>query len=486
VPLHFDHVMAKVKFSAKYTSDKDEDFGVVIRKIEFGGLSLHANNTLRLTATGFAWDAFPSEDSRVATNYVFSVDDNTLVDVSLNQTAATVVSSEAGELMLLPQTISAGATLEVTTRWVGKVTEIRKIDMPELTWEAGKSYNYNLIIDENSLSSFQWDWEYTGGAQTFTVPKDGTYTFEAWGAGGGTSASAIGGPGGYTRGEISLNAGQTVYIYVGQVGNIIAEDYSVPPTFNGGGQGGIDAEFGGSVAGSGGGATDFRLFGGDWNNASSLNSRIMVAAGGGGGEDPANIAQNGGYGGGLTGGQGEGRDNATHGAGGGGYGGSQTAGGAISGSNVLPGQFGIGGNGGYAYRDNRRFGGGGGGGYYGGGPGGYTANWRRAGGGGSSFISGMTGCVAIDPTSTTEPRAQDSNGNTAALNYNEAVFGTSPTWNNGAEILFTNPSMIDGAGYEWNTGAKGSLTNMPNWSTCCTTITGNIGNGHARITLISD
>jgi hypothetical protein len=42
--------------------------------------------------------------------------------------------------------------------------------------------------------------------------------------------------------------------------------------------------------------------------------------------------------------------------------------------------------------------------------------------------------------------------------------GDSVTWSNGEEILFTSYSMVDGAGYEWNTGGKGSLTNMPDWS----------------------
>jgi hypothetical protein len=47
--------------------------------------------------------------------------------------------------------------------------------------------------------------------------------------------------------------------------------------------------------------------------------------------------------------------------------------------------------------------------------------------------------------------------------------------------------MIDGQGYEWNTGAKAATsTSMPEWNSCCATITGNTGNGHARITRISD
>ena len=46
--------------------------------------------------------------------------------------------------------------------------------------------------------------------------------------------------------------------------------------FNGGGN------YGSGNAGSGGGATDFRLVSGAWNDDLSLDSRLMVAAGGGG------------------------------------------------------------------------------------------------------------------------------------------------------------------------------------------------------------
>jgi hypothetical protein len=109
-----------------------------------------------------------------------------------------------------------------------------------------------------------------------------------------------------------------------------------------------------------------------------------------------------------------------------------------------------------------------------------------SGSGGSSFISSMTGCVAIDPVSTTEPRAQDTGMGFAktALNFSTDTFGTSPTWADGKEITFTNISMIDGAGYEWNTGTKAATpTGMPDWSkTDGSTMTGNTGDGYARIT----
>ena len=61
---------------------------------------------------------------------------------------------------------------------------------------------------------------YTGAVQSFTAPVSGTYTLEVWGAkgGGGVNCYGVGGKGGYSKGNIVLNAGQTIYVAVGQQG----------------------------------------------------------------------------------------------------------------------------------------------------------------------------------------------------------------------------------------------------------------------------
>jgi hypothetical protein len=210
----------------------------------------------------------------------------------------------------------------------------------------------------------------------------------------------------------------------------------------------------------------------------------MVAAGGGGGGSDRNLGAtkgaNGGYGGGLTGGEGI-RVGAVVSSNAGG--GTQTFGGAYAKPFLSQNSDGTFGKGGHLTFHA----GGGGGGYYGGGSG--TIKDMRGGvtggGGGSSFISGMTGCVAIDPEDiTTDPRAQDPSLRTepkTMLNYNNNAFGLSPTWADGQEIIFTNPSMVDGAGYEWNTGTRSATPGaMPNYSGG--TMTGNTQSGYARIT----
>ncbi|NEM99038.1 glycine-rich protein, partial [Pontibacter burrus] len=106
---------------------------------------------------------------------------------------------------------------------------------------------------------------FTGSVQTFTVPVTGKYTLETWGAQGGNDLKVpnqFGGRGGYSKGEVTLTAGTTLYIYVG-----------------GQGTGSTNSSW---ASTGGGGATDIRLINGAWNNSDGLYSRIIVAGGGGG------------------------------------------------------------------------------------------------------------------------------------------------------------------------------------------------------------
>jgi hypothetical protein len=144
-------------------------------------------------------------------------------------------------------------------------------------------------VNDNGMSGVlgetQWNFAYTGNYRTFVAPQDGTYKLEAWGAGGGYATRDIQyrrPNGAYCSGTISLKGGQTIYVYVGEYGGsgrVKGGAYTtLPAKWNGGGAGGIVTGADNHLV-SGGGATDFRLAGGEWNNAMSLNSRILVAGG---------------------------------------------------------------------------------------------------------------------------------------------------------------------------------------------------------------
>ncbi|WP_027452646.1 glycine rich domain-containing protein [Segatella albensis] len=262
--------------------------------------------------------------------------------------------------------------------------------------------------------------------QTFTAPLNTNYKIECWGASGGT-----GRPAAYTKGYIDISENFILYVYVGEKGNHRLSNYDQPVsgTFNGGG--GFLCPYPDLNNATGGGATDIRLQSGNWDDFSSLKSRIMVAAGGGAFIN-GRIQS---YGGTLSS-LGEAENHYLDGL--------HTT--ISQGASQTSGyKFGIGQDGGRA---------GGGGGYYGGcahGNEGGLVGLR--GSGGSSFISGYSGCDAIAESST-----EDNIIHTGQPNHYSGK-------------VFTNSVMIDG----------GSTMPKPGGGT----ETGHSGNGYCIISWIS-
>ncbi len=164
-----------------------------------------------------------------------------------------------------------------------------------------------MVIPESeaAISQTVWEFNYTGGEQTFVVPYDGIYKIETYGAQGGNveyetedfirypmnntmttsetygstilpvtppttvTRKVLGGKGSYQTGEISLGKNSSLAIYVGgQDGyNGGGESYGtyVPETTK------IISQYG-----NGGGASDIRI------NGNTTSNRILVAGGGGG------------------------------------------------------------------------------------------------------------------------------------------------------------------------------------------------------------
>src|SRR6056297_3380345 len=107
-----------------------------------------------------------------------------------------------------------------------------------------------------SMGQETWEFDFTGDYQLFEVPYSGPYLLEAWGAAGGdgnwSNVEHPGGKGGFVKGEVDLEQGDILYIYVGEKPSRVV---------NG--------------AAGGGGATDFRYDNGNgtWMNSAGLNSR---------------------------------------------------------------------------------------------------------------------------------------------------------------------------------------------------------------------
>ena len=238
-----------------------------------------------------------------------------------------------------------------------------------------------------------WEFDYTGGEQSFISLFNGTYKIEIWGAQGGDAVpysnyvnsypTIEGGYGGYSVGNFKLNKSDIVYINVGGQGIVQSGAYPNKALggYNGGGLSyGSDGQANISEsASSGGGATHVALSSGLLKDFSEKREDLIIVAGGGGGATYYNnmnlyiSSGNGGHGGGY---KGNNSFNLIRIAGGQtvdvsneyGKGGTQEL--IVS---VLPGSFGLGG--GFSKHTS-----GGGGGFYGGSGGNY------GGGGGSGYI----------------------------------------------------------------------------------------------------
>ena len=235
----------------------------------------------------------------------------------------------------------------------------------------GTVYTIN-VIKEGQIEEKEYNYSYTGSYQKFTAPGTAYYKIELWGAKGGYGRRDMslvynGGFGAYTSGEIYLEKGQSIYIFVGgagQNGGSINRYLGGSGGYNGGGKGGDDSnhDFDPDAAGGGGGATDVRLNISSDESATdfdSLKSRIMVAGGGAGGT----YCNRGGSGGSLN--------------------------------DVNGYQFGIG-QSGFAFYSGS---GGGAGGYYGGKT---TYSDCGYGYGGTSYVSGCENCKSITEDSNVD------------------------------------------------------------------------------------
>lgn len=300
------------------------------------------------------------------------------------------------------------------------------------------------LTREGDIVDSEWEYDYTGEYQTFVAPYTGYYEIELWGAAGQYGTTYKTGLGAYTKGKIWLTKNTTLYVYVG---NRVTTSNGF--RFNGGGAGGSGTGSN-NTKGAGGGATDIRIVktstASTWDEFESLKSRIMVAAGGGGhdrgGAGGALVGLNGGY-------------HPTPGSTYNGFGGTQIVGGKANTRGGTAGGFGYGGTG-LKYSDGHG-GGGGGGGWYGG----SGAKWHAGGGGGSSYISGHLGSVGVSASSTAS--------NIIPLTTGVPILEDSYSYTG---YIFEETEMIAG-----NQQMPGKTSGY---------MTGNNGNGFARITKLPD
>lgn len=148
---------------------------------------------------------------------------------------------------------------------------------------------------------------YTGGEQKFTVPTNGVYKLETWGAQGGNNDGSMkfdGAAGGYSAGLIKLTTNNTLYINVGgqgQPGNKNGSStlFGGAGGYNGGGTGGLGLS-GYASANGGGGATHIATKSGLLSSLENFKDSILIVSGGGGGFTSSCVAVGGSGGGAFS------------------------------------------------------------------------------------------------------------------------------------------------------------------------------------------
>ena len=178
-------------------------------------------------------------------------------------------------------------------------------DKPRTAWGILKSYSFNVdknqVVAKDITSDADFYYlarlfSFKGSTESFTVPVDGTYTLECWGAGPSK--------GGKSEGDYLAQKNQILYICVGGKGTDATGPNGKSSIgiggYNGGGNGGWSPGY--TMGGGGSGATHICLQDGllkDLKTAYDNNQLLMVAGGQGGSIGSAN----GPYGGGIEGGK---------------------------------------------------------------------------------------------------------------------------------------------------------------------------------------
>ncbi len=166
-------------------------------------------------------------------------------------------------------------------------------------------------ITEKVVKNFS----YTGTSEEYTIPAEGYYKLETWGASGGSVVKAGqpdyngGGLGGYSCGYLHLNKDDKLYVAVGGAGESNSGINGGAGGFNGGaagGKGADDARANQTGGSGGGGATHIAsaMVGtGLLSEYVNNKDKVLLVAGGGGGCCKAVFeTYPGGFGGGTVGG----------------------------------------------------------------------------------------------------------------------------------------------------------------------------------------
>lgn len=145
---NFHHALSRIRFKALKHADHAGD-EVIIKSIMLGGL--YNSGTAKMQ-TPVVWTCGAS-----TSDYTLSVDNGALTGASVGETAA-FVTTEAGELMLMPQTLARGGTDQPVRIVIELTVNGREfvfngpLPLSPAAWEAEYRYTYTLNINADAVA----------------------------------------------------------------------------------------------------------------------------------------------------------------------------------------------------------------------------------------------------------------------------------------------------------------------------------------------
>ena len=195
-----------------------------------------------------------------------------------------------GNIPFLSQTTDKRYVQIVKPNVAATFKAVDETNKPRTAWGSLKSYSFNVdknqVVAKDITSDADFYYlarlfSFKGSTESFTVPVDGTYNLECWGAGVSQ--------GGKSQGDYQAQKGTTLYICVGGKGTEGNTAGIGIGGYNGGGNGGkasVDNMGRPVKCGDGGsGATHICLEDGVLSNLKTayVNNRLLMVAGGQGG-----------------------------------------------------------------------------------------------------------------------------------------------------------------------------------------------------------
>ena len=265
-------------------------------------------------------NAYPISDSKgkSLTPFTFTVKNTcdmfASYSVSLESLKGSTLSSEFLKVMVNDNEPKILNSLDSTDTVNSGSIESRILAKGSLSKNSSKDYSIRLWIDydttledlNNEIKILKskiiikaipqgyngetvFNFDYTGGEQTFTAPVTGTYKLETWGAQGGGSIGTygyLGGFGAYSSGNVTINKNSILYLSIGGRGQSVSDTNNETISlggYNGSGNGARGYNFKYYGGAGGGGATHIATKSGLLLTLENYKTDILIASGGGGG-----------------------------------------------------------------------------------------------------------------------------------------------------------------------------------------------------------